>query len=339
MYEYYSNLIIKYLQDTLSDDETDVFYRWVNADVSHKKMFFEMKTVFDACRFSDRPMTDAEKSWKRLLYKRRRAAHTDKSYMKILRFPGVYKKIWGKVALHAAIALLAISVTSAFFIFTKDNPEMLAPRYIGGNGLEADVILLPDESRVSLGSKTTFYFNPDYGGTERNVYLEGEAYFEVKQQKEKPFIVNINGMKIEALGTAFNVMAYPGDSLFMTTLLEGSVRLTTTHNAREVVLKPNQQLVFNRNNREMQVHNVDANAYIAWVTGYYYFYEQNLKSILHRLSYIYGVTFEVKSEKLNNTVFTGTFYRGQSAKSLMEIINLSVPVKYKIKDHHVIICE
>jgi hypothetical protein len=62
MYEYYSNLIIKYLQETLSDEEANVFYRWVNADASHKKMFFEMKAVFDACRFGDQTMADPEKT-------------------------------------------------------------------------------------------------------------------------------------------------------------------------------------------------------------------------------------------------------------------------------------
>lgn len=74
-------------------------------------------------------------------------------------------------------------------------------------------------------------------------------------------------------------------------------------------------------------------------TGYYYFPEQSLEAILYRLSHVYGVQFTVKSEALKRRTFTGTFYRGQSIKDIMEIIHLSIPVRYKIDDHHVTISE
>ena len=79
--------------------------------------------------------------------------------------------------------------------------------------------------------------------------------------------------------------------------------------------------------------------FISWTSGYYYFYEQSLKAILDRLSHVYGVEFAVSSKALNKRTFTGTFYRGQSIKDIMEIINLSIPVKYKIDDRHVSISE
>lgn len=312
------NLIIKYLQGTLSKGETDNFYNWVNADEANKKQFFEVKAIYDAA-FSGDHSIDIEKSWLRFLAKKQP------------------KPLWRKAVSYAAVCIIAICITSIFFISTADKPETVASCYIGGDGLEADVVVLPDGTRVSLGSKTTFHYDPDYGQSKRNVYLEGEAYFEVSKQKDKPFIVHINGMTVEALGTAFNVMAYPGDSLFTTTLLDGSVRLIAGQLSQPVVLKPNQQFVYNRNQHITQVNQVDASDYIAWTTGYYHFSEQTLEAILHRLSYVYGITFDVQFEKLNQTTFTGTFYRGQSARDLMEIINLSVPIKYKLEDRHVTI--
>lgn len=320
----FSNLIIRYLQGTLSKEETDAFYEWVNEDEEHKKLFFEVKAIYEATLSNDKHI-DIEKSWQRLLKKKQQ---TSRSY-----------NLWKKVASYAAVGLVAIGLTSVFFIFTTDKPEVVASRYIGGDGLGADVVVLPDGTRVSLGSKTMFHYDPDYGQLSRNVYLEGEAYFEVEYRKEKPFVVNINGMRVEALGTAFNVMAYPGDSLFTVTLLEGAVRLMMENTSRQTTLAPNQQFVYNHNNRQSTVNNVDAKDYIAWTTGYYYFSEQPLEAILHRLSYVYGITFDVKSQKLNELVFTGTFYRGQSAKSLMEIIALSVPVRYHINERHVTIYE
>lgn len=165
--------------------------------------------------------------------------------------------------------------------------------------------------------------------------MEGEAYFEVAANKKKPFIVHLNGQAIEVLGTKFNVMAYPTDSLFTTTLLEGSIRISGDNLPRSVILKPNQQFILNRNNLAAKVHQVDPSQFISWTSGYYYFPEQRLESILHRLSHVYGVTFAVHSEKLNNTVFTGTFYRGQSIKDIMEIIHLSVPIQYIIDEQHI----
>ena len=84
---------------------------------------------------------------------------------------------------------------------------------------------------------------------------------------------------------------------------------------------------------------VDAAQYASWTTGYYYFPEQSLEAILYRLSHVYGVRFTVQSEALNRRMFTGTFYRGQSMKEIMEIIRLAIPIRYEIDDHHVIIAE
>ena len=200
-------------------------------------------------------------------------------------------------------------------------------------------ISLEDGTRVWLNSESTLKYPEVFTGTTREVFLEGEAYFEVAKDKDKPFIVKTKEQSIEALGTKFNVSAYPTDSLLTTTLLEGSVLLTTQNLLHPMVLKPNEQFVYNKRTRSALLQQVDANRFVSWTTGYYYFPEQSLEAILYRLSHVYGVQFTVKSEALKRRTFTGTFYRGQSIKDIMEIIHLSIPVRYKIDDHHVTISE
>mgnify|MGYP002571195023 CR=1 FL=1 len=200
-------------------------------------------------------------------------------------------------------------------------------------------ISLEDGTRVWLNSESTLKYPEVFTGTTREVFLEGEAYFEVAKDKDKPFIVKTKEQSIEALGTKFNVSAYPTDSLLTTTLLEGSVLLTTQNLLHPTVLKPNEQFVYNKRTRSALLQQVDANRFVSWTTGYYYFPEQSLEAILYRLSHVYGVQFTVKSEALNRRTFTGTFYRGQSIKDIMEIIHLSIPIRYKIDDHHVTISE
>ena len=200
-------------------------------------------------------------------------------------------------------------------------------------------ISLEDGTRVWLNSESTLKYPEVFTGTTREVFLEGEAYFEVAKDKDKPFIVKTKEQSIEALGTKFNISAYPTDSLLTTTLLEGSVLLTTQNLLHPTVLKPNEQFVYNKRTRSALLQQVDANRFVSWTTGYYYFPEQSLEAILYRLSHVYGVQFTVKSEALKRRTFTGTFYRGQSIKDIMEIIHLSIPVRYKIDDHHVTISE
>ena len=325
MKEEYSALIIGYLQGQLGWQDMEDFYAWVNECPENKKLYFEVKAVYDACASSSRT-DDLEESWKRLLAKRNR--------QQTIRRP-----FWRRIGSYAAVGLIAVAMTSVCFILFFQKEGVKSIRYIGGNGLEADVVELPDGTFVSLGSKTTFHYNTDYGKRDRVVYLEGEAFFRVARQKDKPFIVKTKEQDVEALGTQFNVMAYPKDSLLTTTLLEGSVLLTTTGIDNRTVLRPDEQFVFNRITHHATVQHVDASQFTSWTTGYYYFPEQSLEAILYRLSHVYGVEFTILSENLNKRKFTGTFYRGQSIKDIMEIIHISIPIKYTIKDHQVTISE
>ena len=156
-------------------------------------------------------------------------------------------------------------------IFSSREYDDRITSYVGGDGLEADVVVLPDGTRVSLGTRTSFSYDSRYGKSERIVQLEGEAYFEVAKDKDKPFIVKTKEQSIEALGTKFNVSAYPTDSLLTTTLLEGSVLLTTQNLLHPMVLKPNEQFVYNKRTRSALLQQVDANRFVSWTTGYYYF--------------------------------------------------------------------
>lgn len=322
----HTRLIISYLQGNLSKEEITLFYDWVNGSVTNKQLFFEIKAMYDAgCSLNK--SFDANASWRRLLNKKNKS----QSY----RLRIVYT-----ISRYAAVALLAVAISSAFFLYSPVKMDNgVFTRYIGGDGLEADIVELPDGTQVSLGANTNFHYDKDYGKEQRIVYLEGEAYFEVAKQKDKPFIVKTTEQDIEALGTKFNVMAYPTDSLVITTLLEGSVRLMTLSGGRETILRPDQQFIYNRNRKTASLNYVDARQYTSWTTGYYYFSEQTLDAILDRLSHVYGAEFTVLSKSLNKRTFTGTFYRGESIKDIMEVINLSVPIKYKIDKRHVTISE
>ena len=322
-----SELIIGHLRKSLNQKEEDEFYKWVNENQENKKLFFEAKAIYDA--LSDNTNWDMNDSWQRLLSKRE-AVH---SRVKII-------PLWKQICKYAAVASVAILLTSTFFLFNgKHEHDQPSPEYIAGDGIQSDMIVLPDGTKVNIGMMTNFRYASDYGKKDRIVYLEGEAFFDVAKCKDKPFIVKVKGQEIEALGTKFNVMAYTSDSIYTTTLLEGLVSLTSENASGSTILKPDQQFVYNKKIQTGTVNEVESSLYVAWINGYYYFPDQSLKSILNRLSNLYGIRFEVNSERLLDKKFTGTFYKGQSVKNILEIINLSIPIKYRVEDMRVIIEE
>jgi ferric-dicitrate binding protein FerR (iron transport regulator) len=319
----HEKLIISYLHGKLTEVEIERLRLWIQESAENKKLFFEVKAIHDAVMDKSRPI-DAEGSWQRLLRKKALATRS---------------ALWRQIGRYAAAGVLAAALTSVGFWLMPTQTESIATLYIGGDGLEADKVVLPDGTQVCLGAKTSFRYENDYGKSQRRVYLDGEAFFDVSAVKDKPFIVKTHNQEIEALGTRFNVTAYSSDSVFTTTLLDGSVRLATEHMTQKQTLSPGQQLEYNCNARSLKIANVDASRFTAWISGYYYFPSQRLEAILHRLGNVYGMRFTVTSEQLNNKTFTGTFYRGQSIKDIMEIINISIPIKYTIDEHHVTITE
>lgn len=316
----YTHLIIGYLQRTLSPQEKDAFFQWLAADEENKRLFLEVKEIYDDLK-PDMP-ADMERSWIKLQAKLRQ------------RQP---RATLGRVLSYAAVGLIAVLLTSLGFYAAGQWGEAEVNRCVVSNHSDVDVLELPDGSRISIGAQTRVSYPADYGKTNRTVYLEGEAFFEVAHQREKPFIVKIKGQDIEALGTKFDVMAYPQDSVYTTTLLEGSVRLTTQNIPEQTVLKPDQQLIYTPSLHSVTVADVNARDVVAWVNGYYPFSDSTLDFILGRLSRIYNVRFDLQGPALKKTLFSGTFYKGQSLKDIMEVINMSVPIRYVIKNGTVVI--
>ena len=298
-----SDLIIGFLKGSLNEKEINQFYDWVNETPENKQIFFEAKMVYDAC-LSKGSNIDMDKSWQRLLEKKQKQA------------PRKIYTLFQKVQAYAAVAVIAVAFTSVLFWWLGDASSVPVARYVGGDGIVADKVVLPDGTEISMGSQTNFRYDPQYGKEKRVVYLEGEAFFNVAKQKDKPFIVVVNGQEIEALGTKFNVDAYPSDSVVTTTLLEGSIRLVSEKVNTSTVLTPNQQYIYHKNKGSYKVAQVDAALYTSWISGYYYFHEENLEGILARLGNIYGVSFRIQSDKLKERRFTGTFYRGQNIARL-----------------------
>jgi transmembrane sensor len=192
-------------------------------------------------------------------------------------------------------------------------------------------VVLPDGSKVWLNSASSLKFPVAFTGTERNVELTGEGYFEVAKNKAKPFNVKVKDIEVAVLGTHFNIMAYNDEAAVKTTLLEGSVRLT--QGKISDMLKPGQQGVIN--NKGIKIIDVDTDEAVAWKNGFFYFERENIQDIMKQLSRWYGTEVIYKG-KITDDEFVGKVSRDVKLSQVLHILELS-HVRFKIENKKIIV--
>lgn len=198
-------------------------------------------------------------------------------------------------------------------------------------------LVLSDGTRVLVNSMSKLVFPVRFTGNQREVTLEGEAYFEVAKDKSRPFKVNIKGIQVEVLGTSFNVRSYPDDNESYTTLVEGKVKLNsgigTIHTC---YLEPNQQAVFNPATSGIVVQNVDASQYMEWTKGRYIFTDQSLEVIMKTLSRWYDCKYEYEDESLKNIRFGGGLNKYERIDPILDIMNKTGKIKVTVKGKEIL---
>lgn len=201
-------------------------------------------------------------------------------------------------------------------------------------------LTLSDGTRVWLNAGSRMAFPSEFKGKQRNVFIEGEAYFEVKSSTEKPFFVHLKDVAIKVLGTRFNISAYPSDNTIETVLLEGKISLTDnasgTFSRRETVLVPNQKASFEKAARNFTVDPVsDAGAYIAWTSGWFSFSQEMLSDVLRKLERYYNVQFYCESEILSTGLISGKLDLKDSLEQVMMVLSDVAGIEYRIQENKI----
>jgi transmembrane sensor len=189
---------------------------------------------------------------------------------------------------------------------------------------------LPDGSKVWLNAASSFKFPTQMNGRERIVELDGEAYFEVAKSKQ-PFLVKVRDMQVEVLGTHFNIMAYKDEANINTTLLEGKVKLSSSTN--EVILKPGQQGLYTQA-AGFKVRTADTDQALAWKNGYFNFNDEELSSVMRKISRWYNVDirYNNRNSKLS---YMGVISRSKNVSDVLNMLSLTGTVQFKIEDRHI----
>jgi transmembrane sensor len=226
----------------------------------------------------------------------------------------------------AAVIFIALFISVALYISNTSGKatwsEIIAPR-----GQKSKVIL-GDGTIAWLNSGTTIKYSSSYNKKNREVELTGEAYFDVADNRKLPFEVSASGLKVRALGTHFDFMAYPEDETFSVTLVEGKVQINTPDN-KKIDLLPNQKAIYNKSDNKLIIEKVDPVFSISWKDNVLKFDNESLPDILAHLERWYDVKFYYPEDVLNSQRFTLTI-KTESLREVLELIRISTPIKFKI---------
>lgn len=198
--------------------------------------------------------------------------------------------------------------------------------------------LLPDSTTVFLNAESRLRF-PDrfVPGSERIVYLSGEAYFDVKRDPRSPFLVCLEHSAVKVTGTSFNVKAYPDDTNEATTLISGTVSMGIGTTEQWIVLKPGEQGYYDATRETLLQQTVDVNYYTAWKDGVFAFYRQPLEEVMKTLGCWYLFDTHYQNEALKSILYTGKINRHASIREVLHTFELMDELTFDIKGKEVIV--
>ncbi len=189
-------------------------------------------------------------------------------------------------------------------------------------------LVLSDGTKVYLNSATVLKFPAVFAGNKREVYLEGEAYFEVTKNKEKPFIVNTKNADIQVLGTSFNVNTYIPKNI-KTSLIEGAVRLTDKTKKQTIRLTPGFEAVY-KEKSGFEIKSFDTDDILAWRRGVYYFHNVKIEELAPVISRWFDMSLDiVPAEKYNELTVSGLIEKGQ-LEAFLKDLETSANIDYEV---------
>lgn len=300
------DILYRFFERQASAEEKEAIKQWLEESPANQEEFYRERQFFGAMIMNSRMPENRTKRGTKLSKKR------------------ILQEF---VKIAAVVVLTATSIL--FFMQRKAAKEEQQPwlSVIVPAGQRANVIL-PDGTNVWLNARTQLRYPGAFNDEKRKVELNGEAYFEVAKNDEKPFIVQTDKCEVEVLGTKFNVDAYSDSEDFYTALMEGSVRVTdNAERSNSMVLQPDYLIAFR--NGVLTTEKITDYDYYRWRDGLVSFRELGFVQLMHRFEKCYGIRIEINNPKLAEYAFTGKFRISDGIESALRVLQRDAPYTFK----------
>ena len=366
-FEPIDELILSFLRATITSEEKQYLKTWLSENDANKQHFREIYLLWKAGSISDLNLRDEKIT-----------ASLQKAHYKIFEVekgsslsiePGGNYIIFSKLKLTAVIiiALGLGSFLSYLLLSSGNQKDSFSLNEIKVPLGSRSVIILPDKTEVWLNAGSKLTYSKDYGEELREVNLEGEGYFKVAKMPQKPFIVHTQRANIKALGTEFNVKAYPEENTIETILVKGSVVVNkipdaeNDQNNKSIVLKPGQKVLIFKgeakykvikrdsliaaNNstgnkpsslpssiikKEMQPELTNTEVETSWKDPTWVIQGEELKDLLIKVGRRYNVSIYIKDSELERYKFSAII-ENETLEQLFDVMSLAIPLSYNIE--------
>jgi transmembrane sensor len=372
-FEPIDELVLSFLKGTITPEEKQHLKDWLSEDNANKEYFKEIYLLWKACSISDLNRND-EKIAEILQKVHYKIFEVERDYSSSSKYSPGYI-ILSKFKLVATILLtLGLGAIFSYLLIKNGGKDQL----VSLNEIKVpfgskSIVVLPDKSEVWLNAGSKLTYSWTYGEKLREVNLEGEGYFKVTKMPKKPFIVHTQQANIKALGTEFNVKAYPEENTIETILVNGSVvinkisNVENDQNSKSIVLKPGQKvLIFKDEKAEKVIKNdslavannpvgakgstlpakiarkemvpeiSDTEVETSWKDKSWVIQGEELKDLLVKIGRRYNVTIDLKDKELERYKFSAII-ENETLEQVFDVMGLTIPISYNIEKGFVVI--
>ncbi|MDD2797136.1 MAG: FecR domain-containing protein [Bacteroidales bacterium] len=230
-----------------------------------------------------------------------------------------------EVSKIAAIIIVAVGGTLFLKNLTNSGADLLTQTIEVPTGQHVN-LTLSDGTKVSLNSNSKLHFPNSFDHKTRTVVLDGEGYFEVAHNADKPFHVKTSKYDVKVLGTVFNVMSYNNSDIFETSLLKGSVCVSNLKTTEHVFLKPHEKAQSTKDG--LSVSQLSSEDLFLWRKGVYVFKNESMLSVFKKLEEYYQTDIIIRNSEINTTTITGKFRQKDGIDQIIRVLQKEKDFKY-----------
>ncbi len=322
----YRNFMVRFFDKTATDNELQKLSERLKESNENKRLFNEFN---ESHQFADISVKgwiyDTDVNWKQLNSRIQSESNSGKIRM-------LTSHQFNRLSAVAVFTLLIMVGSIAYLLLNQSQNEFNKHKLsvIAPSGQKSQVVL-QDGTKVWLNSGTELTYIYDVDGNRCIMTLNGEAFFDVAKDKERPFIVETEGVDLVVYGTRFNVHSYNDERIIETTLEEGSVGVKVHASGKEWLMKPGQQCIYNKESKEVELAETNVSFYTAWTNNKLIFDDNTFIEVVKKLERWYGVQIELDEELFTSERFTLTITH-ESFAEVMELIKVVAPIQYIIID-------
>ena len=306
-----SAIINKYLTDRFSAETEEKVQRWLIKDENTESQESASLEYWDSLDLAPNAKTHSalDRVNQRIGY----------SQTHIFKLP-LYKRLS-----RIAAVLIPLLIIAGGYLYYQSTQSRMIEIYVAYG--EEKHLFLPDSSEIWINAGSTIRYPKEFKEDKRIVELEGEAYFSVRRDEAKPFTVNTEKLSVNVLGTKFNIKAYSNEEQITTTLTSGKVEVISKGESQ--ILKPNEQLSYNKKTSTIYITEIPSNETDAWISGQLIFTDTSFPAILQTLERKFDVSFDISKLNLStNKKYTVKFNQKENLDEVLTVLKEVIGFSY-----------